>query len=320
MENNVGSIHWMHGLQEYFTFMGETKIADLCSDFLKVLYSENKAHTLRNVCTESMPEKIDKLSVYNLLNFFAHTANSQDNMKLDEISSALSVLFADESVLKTISKFYRETEYDLSDAFSRGQVQSKIWLTEELAKVGTNYDVVYHLGGWYGQLTWYFKNRIEFTKYRNFDIDPAACKVSDSIVNLQYLDGYKVKAVEIGLPMKSSTDEEKNMAWIARTGCEYPIKNFGTGAEFKEKTQPDLIINTSAEHMPSIWFDKFVNRPQTTDPLFVIQSNNLFDAEGHVNCVHSIEHMLKKFPLSRLEYGGEIQLTGYKRFMVIGRP
>jgi hypothetical protein len=57
-----------------------------------------------------------------------------------------------------------------------------------------------------------------------------------------------------------------------------------------------------------------------SDPLFVIQSNNLFDVEEHVNCVHSIDHMCKKFPMERLEYAGEQELYGYKRFMVIGRP
>ena len=90
--------------------------------------------------------------------------------------------------------------------------------------------------------------------------------------------------------------------------------------EIKKKTQPSLIFKTRAEHMPIIWYQKFVNRPMESDPLFVIQSNNLFDVEEHVNCVHSVEHMTKKFPMRRLEYAGEKEMFGYKRFMVIGRP
>jgi hypothetical protein len=230
--------------------------------------------------------------------------------------------FSNSPMMDVLYKYYREGHEPLAlqDAFSRGQVQSKIWLTTELEKVNTKFDTVYHLGGWFGQLTWYFKNHIEFDKYRNFDIDVNACKVSDYIVNLRHLENYKVKSVELGLPLWDDSDEKRNMSWITRTGCEYEIKNYSNGNTFKEKTQPDLIINTSAEHMPSIWFDKFVNRPQSTDPLYLIQTNNLFDANGHVNCVHSVDHMIKKFNMSRIEYAGEIQLTGYKRFMLIGRP
>ena len=118
----------------------------------------------------------------------------------------------------------------------------------------------------------------------------------------------------------SSSDEDKNMDWVSRSGCTYAIKNYNSNKEIQEKTQPSLIFNTSAEHMPSIWYQKFVNRPMESDPLFVIQSNNLFDVEEHVNCVHSVEHMTKKFPMRRLEYAGEKEMFGYKRFMVIGRP
>lgn len=322
MENGSSSIHWLHGLTDYFEFRKNKDISTLCSNFLKVMYSKNKAHTLRNSIMEAMPSKLNTTDIFNVLNFYSHAANSEDEMHLEEISSALALLYPNESIFKIINKYFRETnnKESIQDALCKGQVQSKIWLTQELQKVSDHFDTVYHLGGWFGQLTWYFENNIAFDKYRNFDIDLEACKISDYIINLQHLEGYKAKSVQLGLPLWDDSDEERNMNWITRTGCEYEIKNYSNGNVFKEKTQPNLIINTSAEHMPSIWFDKFVNRPQTTDPLFVIQTNNLFDANGHVNCVHSVDHMIKKFNMSRLEYAGELQLTGYKRFMLIGRP
>lgn len=316
------AIGWLHGLTDYFEFKNSKDIATVCDNFLKVLYSKNKAHTLRNSMMEAIPSKLDSTDIFNVLNFFSHAANSEDEMYLDEISSALALMYPEELIFKIINKYFRESNDPLSiqDAFSRGQVQSKIWLTQELKKVNSHFDTVYHLGGWYGQLTWYFENNITFNKYRNFDIDLEACKVSDYIVNLRYLENYKVKSVELGLPLWGDSDEKRNMNWVTRTGCEYEIKNYTSGATFKEKTQPNLIINTSAEHMPSIWFDKFVNRPQETDPLFVIQTNNLFEVPDHVNCVHSVDHLIKKFNMSRIEYAGELQLKGYKRFMIIGRP
>jgi hypothetical protein len=316
------AISWLHGLTDYFEFKNNTEIAAVCDNFLKVLYSKNKAHTLRNSMIEALPKESDEASIFNVLNFFSHAANSEDEMYLDEISSALALMYPDESIFKIINKYFRETNDPLSiqDAFSRGQVQSKIWLTEELQKVSKHFNTIFHLGGWYGQLTWYFDNKITFDKYRNFDMDIEACKISDYIINLRHLENYKVKSVEIGLPLWSDSDDKKNMNWISRTGCEYEIKNYSNDNTFKEKTQPNLIINTSAEHMPSIWFDKFVNRPQETDPLFVIQTNNLFEVPEHVNCVHSVDHLIKKFNMTRIEYAGELQLKGYKRFMIIGRP
>lgn len=316
------AIGWLHGLTDYFEFKNNTEIAVVCDNFLKVLYSKNKAHTLRNSMIEAISNELDSINIFNVLNFFSHAANSEDEMYLDEISSALALMYPNELIFKIINKYFREANDPLSiqDAFSRGQVQSKIWLTQELQKVNKHFDTIYHLGGWYGQLTWYFDNQITFDKYRNFDLDLEACKISDYIVNLNHLENFKVKSVELKLPLWTDSEEEKNMGWISRTGCEYEIKNYNSGITFKEKTQPDLIINTSAEHMPSIWFDKFVNRPQASDPLFVIQTNNLFEVPEHFNCVHSVDHLIKKFNMSRIEYAGELQLKGYKRFMIIGRP
>ena len=291
MESDLGAIHWLHGLEDYFEFTCDDDSKQFVRFLLKLLYADNPTITANN---ESSMEEF----IYTLRKF------------------------AQSPILDILYKYYREGNDPLAlqDAFSRGQVQSKIWLVEELEKVGTHFNTVYHLGGWFGQLTWYLDNHITFNKYRNFDVDDEVCKISDYVVNLNYLENYKVKGIELKLPMASSSDDEKRMDWVSRTGCEYEVKNYSNSNTFKEKTQPDLIINTSAEHMPSIWFDKFVSRPQATDPLFVIQTNNLFDASGHVNCVHSIDHLIKKFNMSRVEYAGELQLHGYKRFMLIGRP
>jgi hypothetical protein len=46
----------------------------------------------------------------------------------------------------------------INDAFSRGQVKSKIWLIEELAKVKLDYSNVVILAGWFGQLKSIYDN------------------------------------------------------------------------------------------------------------------------------------------------------------------
>jgi len=314
MEKNTDSITWLHGLEDYFRFKQSTKVANACANFLKVMYSENKANTLRNVMLESLPDDPDKNDIFNTLNFYSHSANSSNNMKLDEISSALSLLHPEEPIFKIINKYYREQHKPaaLQDAFSRGQVNSKIWLVNELSKIKKDFNCVYLLAGWFGQLRKYFEiANIEFDMMRVIDIDPTACKISDQIFNINCIDNYKVKSVEIDL-----TD----MSWLFRTGAQYSIKNYTNGSTINEKSVPDLIINTSAEHFHEDWYHKFVNRPQITDPLFVIQSNNLHNIEEHINSVHNLREMKKKFPMTRLDYEGELELQGYKRFMLIGRP
>jgi len=82
---------------------------------------------------------------------------------------------------------------------------------------------------------------------------------------------------------------------------------------------PDLIINTSAEHMTEEWFHQLRFKEVESNPIVVVQSNNLFDIDDHINCVYSVEHMRKKFPMKEVLYEGELQLKGYKRVMLIGR-
>lgn len=317
VEANVNSLSWLHGLQDYFEFTDKHDISQFCKNFLKVLYSENKAPVLRNVILEGIESK----PVDNVVNFFSHTVNDEQNMKLEEISSALQLLYPDEELLNILAKYYRLHDTNIADAFSRGQVNSKTWMVSELAKIKDSFEMIHIHAGWMGQTRLYLDAaKINYEKIRIFDIDSFACKVSDTIFNNDLIEGYKAKATELRLPLRDDTEDEQNMSWVTRTGIEYEVQNYNKGNSYKEKTMPDLVINSSAEHMSSVWYHKMINRPMETDPLFVIQTNNLFDVKEHQLCVHSLDHMQKKFPMTRLEYAGEKELFGYKRFMMIGRP
>ena len=283
MEAGLGSVHWLHGLEDYFEFSGDTNSNQFVKFLLKLLYADNP------------------------------TITTTDNSSMEEFIYTLRK-FVHSDIIDVLYKYYREGHDPtaLQDAFSRGQVQSKIWLVNELAKIKTDFSMVFVLAGWFGQLIRYFDQAgITYNNARIMDIDPNACIVSDRIFNTSRIENYLVKSVELDL-----TDP----SWLFRTGCEYQLKNYSTGNLTKEKTNPDLIINTSSEHFHEDWFHKFIHRPLVSDPLFVIQSNNLFGVTEHINAVHSIDEMKLKFPMTRLEYSGELQLKGYKRFMLIGRP
>lgn len=312
MESGLGSIHWLYGLQDYFEFSKDTSAKLFIDQLISVYFSDNKANSVKNLCLSDEGPAEDKLPRFNF--YFKLLEEASTEVDFVETISIMRKRLPNTYMLDIFHKYGRE-EYDmklLADAFSRGQVQSKIWLATELAKVKTDFDMIFVLAGWFGQITNYLDVAgIEYNKARIIDCDSQACEVSDKIFNAKGLEGYKVKAVEQDL---------LDTTWVARTGCSYNLVNYNTGKTTTEKSTPDLIINSSAEHFHEDWYYKFMYRPQTTDPLFVIQSNNLFDIKEHINAVHSLDEMKKKFPMTRLEYEGEIQLTGYKRFMLIGRP
>ena len=313
------TLSWLHGLEDYLNFTNNKDAEDYVRLFLNLNYADDPFFPLKKLLTLSHKlsfneEEYNRTISLFLNSFKSISTNIDSELDLVEWNKVAMTIFPDNELFSILHRYFRNEDNNLesiSDAFSRGQVQSKIWLTKELEKVGTHFDTIYHLGGWFGQLTLYLDNHITFDKYRNFDIDAQACRVSDYIINLRHLENYKVKSVELDL-----TD----YSWLSRTGCEYTLKNYNNNQETKEKTNPDLIINTSAEHFHERWYHKFANRPLETNPLFVIQTNNLFEVEEHINAVHSIEEMKIKFPMKEILYEGELQLKGYKRFMIIGRP
>lgn len=282
--NNSNSLNWVRGLSAYLDFVNDKKAKDFIDFLEQSLYAENSI--------------IDDTNQKGMIEF-------------------ISILrkFAPNEIFDIFHKYYR-LNYEptaLQDAFSRGQVLSKIWLSQELSKIKQKeFPTIFILAGWFGQTVKYLDRAgIEYKRIRNFDIDPNACEISDKIFNIDKIDGFVVKSVEMDI---------NNLDKLYKTGLEFTIKNYSNGHEHKEKRFPSLIVNTSAEHFNEDWYHKFVLRSQDSNPLYIIQSNNLFGIEEHVNCVHSIEEMQKKFPMSDIEYAGEKELFGYKRFMMIGRP
>jgi len=50
----------------------------------------------------------------------------------------------------------------------------------------------------------------------------------------------------------------------------------------------------------------------------VVQSNNNYEHEEHINCVSSLEEFAEQTPMSIVLYAGELKLKNYTRFMRIG--
>ena len=293
------SREFLHGLEEYCNYKQEYEIAEDIKKMNSLLYNDDPKTA---IIKYFLPTEL-----HNIL-----------DAEFTDIELLLYILKSEGENTRYFRfiKDYIKKNKDLkilSDALSRSQIKSKVWLVDELSKINSHYENIVLLAGWYGQLIELFgdnKDKIKFKKFRNIELDRDACYESDYNFNLRRLQDYKVKSVHADI----------NNLTLHSTGYEWEVENFKTNEKFTEKFLPDLIINTSAEHMTTEWFNQIRFKPWEKKPIVVIQSNNFFDIEEHINCVHSINHMKIMFRMEEILFEGELQLKGYKRFMLIGRP
>lgn len=289
----------------------DQNISDLIHGFVK---SDDKLLMYKSSLVYFSKVTEEDCNSMALLSGSISKAINSPNFQNDFVKGYLSMLdrqFLDDKIFRGINNFIKQ-DYNrepLNDAFSRSQIKSKIWLVEELCKIQSHYSNVVIMAGWYGQLKSIFNKKLSYSKVRNIELDKFACEVSDYIFNLSNLEQYKVKSVNADI----------NKLTLHKNGYEWEVENFKDNSKFVEKFLPDLVINTSAEHMTEDWFHQLRFKELESKPIVAVQSNNLFDIDEHINCVYSIEHMKKKFPMKEVLYEGELQLKGYKRVMIIGR-
>jgi hypothetical protein len=281
-EQNTNLREVFFGLEEYLKFCGNEEDVYLTNEIGKAFEAEDIQSALLSIYVRIISKRNPSDKIFRGIN----------NYLKDENDPAI-----------------------IQDAMSRSQMKSKIWLIDELVKIkdilpsGCFYNILI-LAGWFGQLRSIYDKKLTYRKMRFLDIDREACQTSDYIFNLSDLENYKVKAV----------CADVNQLNLHKNGYEWDVENFKENTKYTEKYIPDLIVNTSAEHMTEEWFHQIRFKEMESNPIVAIQSNNMFDGEGHINCVYSADHMKKKFPMKEILYEGELQLKGYKRVMIIGRP
>jgi hypothetical protein len=176
------------------------------------------------------------------------------------------------------------------DAFSQGQVLSKIWLCEELEKVNlfTN-SKIWVLGGWHGVLSFLLLSRgiVDIKEIRSFDVDPVCEPIADVINNTWVTDNWRFKAIT--------------------HDCN----------ELDYADKPNIVINTSTEHFTSTkWFDSI---PKGT--LVCLQGNNL-NHDDHFSQVEDFSEFLKLYKFSNIMFQGEKDFSypdfKFTRYMIIG--
>lgn len=202
------------------------------------------------------------------------------------------------------SFFVNDIEID-KDCFSRGQLQSKQWLVNELKKCDVSLGTVYLCAGWYATIaTMLFESGMEIDKVRSFDLDEKTVNIAEKFNAPWFKENWRFKALVDDINNINFENHEWQFWSNKNNRMSYPIVD-----------TPDTIINTSCEHINNFeqWYAKI-----PVGKLVILQSNNYFEIEEHVNCSKTLKEFSKTAPMKKVLYTGEMELEKYTRFMKIG--
>lgn len=198
--------------------------------------------------------------------------------------------------------FINNTKID-SDCFSRGQLQSKLWLISELKKLDVDLGTVFLCAGWYATLsTMIFESEMKVDKIRSFDKDPSCLEIAKIFNKPWLMEDWK---------FQSSTHDIMDIDYNTHTYIVY--RSDKTSLELIDS--PDTVINTSCEHIENFsdWYQMIPK-----GKLIVLQSNDYFEVKEHVNCSQSLAEFSNSCVMQQTLFEGELFLPKYTRFMKIG--
>lgn len=330
----------MNGLQEYYE---GTKYEPIYETIYKALYHKNKFR-LRDIAI-TLHDKV----VVDELHDKDNTLNSFYNTLLHEELGDYEV---QARILAHFISFYVEDPYierlhqflmwhhwnevtdipDMNDFFSRGQVNSKLWLINELKRIITNNEIgtVALYGGWYSFLSHMLDNEFKVDTIYSMDLDPKVIKPA----SYMYKDilNYRFRPLQCNVN-DNKWDEEENLWYVDEEKRDkdykahytekiieiqqgyYDPKKSGIWHTlgWKKIGAVDIVINTSCEHMDNRWFYKL---PAGT--LVALQTNNYFENPQHSNCAESLDAVRHRYPMEKVFYEGALPTALYDRFMLIG--
>lgn len=215
---------------------------------------------------------------------------------LDGLSRYLDSAFA-RDVLRTVSRYPTP---GLAHSLNKNQVASKLWLLNGLFQVQRgSLGTVLVLGGWHGVLAAMLMDDARFRPQMvvSVDIDPRCQEVAETL-NERHLEAGRFVAMTADMR--------------ALDYHQLPVST----PHGRQLLRPDLIMNTSCEHLAQ--FDAWYRRlPRGTRLL--LQSNDYYDCDEHCNCVPDVAALQAQAPMRELELADTLPLKRYRRFMVIGR-
>lgn len=181
--------------------------------------------------------------------------------------------------LRWITEAVRTEDFNV-DSLSKCQLVSKFRLIELLQfNAGTLGDIVI-AGGWYGQLATMLSDADLGASYTGVDFDRSIQAIAERL--------------------------NRHIDYTHVVGDMYEFGYDGY----------DTVINTSCEHIADLreWLDLL---PKGTK--VVLQSNNYFELEEHINCSATLNEFIDKADLSEVIMLDEIEMPIYTRYTIVGR-
>ena len=181
-----------------------------------------------------------------------------------------------------------------ADAFSAGQIESKIWAAEQLELVVNELNTgplrMYVLGGWYSLLHFILSVRknIGIEYCRSIDLDPIVSYNANKINNAWEIEDWKFRAYPFDANNVNYAQEKIN-----------------------------CVVNTSTEHFDNNnWFENI-----DKGTLVLLQGNDL-EIDDHVSRPKSLEHFISLYPINDVKFTGTMNFQfknmSYNRRMIIG--
>ena len=195
--------------------------------------------------------------------------------------------------LELIAHKYPHRYKDFAYSIRKNQWQSKSWLMEMLSVINDKESpVIWVLGSWYGTVIvpLIFEYIKDAKEIHLFDYDEEVFEICHSL----------------------------HKKWNKKIVRHCKDINFEIDQLKSYDVQPDIVINTSCEHM---WFMQDLLLKDKSI-LYAFQSNNFKLESAHINCTDSLEEFKNQTGLKTIEYEGSMPFHDiddeYKRWMVIG--
>lgn len=325
--------HWMYGLQEYFNHKSPDHA--LQWDILhKALWHDNW-YRKRDILLDFYDkEKSNPTHLKAWLNILFHEHMQEIEMKPQLVVTMMRKFMDEDPFLVSLTRFINywtggdesaATMPDINDFLSRGQVQSKLWMVDELKNIiDEDMGTVMFYGGWYNFAAHFLFENFNVEKVYSLDLNVETVNPSKK---LYQLDNSKDKFFPCTADVETivwTKDNSRNSASFTNENRKNQLQEHATTQQSDKEEisrrslervdNVNCIVNTSCEHMGNKWFEDLPNG------MFVIlQTNDYFENEQHSNCCEDLAAAKAKYPMSEIYYEGELDTQLYNRFMLIGK-
>jgi hypothetical protein len=174
-----------------------------------------------------------------------------------------------------------DNAHRFSEAFWQSQIDSKKWLLEHVTPADKSIVI---FGGWFGVLAHFIAHKYPESKIITTDIDPECQKAFYGKYDYHNGVRFQLHDMQNGMPTQNQ--------------------------------YPDLVINTSCEHVTQEVYDAWWESIPTGTK-YIVQGNNLFIPE-HIRAMNSLENFLEVCHVDNPQYAGMLQCGQFYRYMAVG--